>query len=87
MAVPKTVFSEHYPLLLGALRRARKDAGISQEELAERLGRPQPFVSYYERGERRLDVIEFYAIMQAIGADPELEFRQLVAKLPERMKI
>lgn len=85
--MPKTVFSEHYPLLLGALRGAREKAGISQKDLADRLGRPQPFVSYFERGERRIDVIEFYAIMQALGADPDKEFRELIAKLPSQLTI
>ena len=85
--MPKTVFSEHYPLLLELLTTTRKEAGMSQVELATRLGRPQPFVSYFERGERRIDVIEFYAIMRALGADPEREFRKLVAKLPKRLMI
>lgn len=62
-------------------------AGVTQVELAARLGRPQPFISFVERGERRVDVIEFYAIMKALGADPELTFRELIGKLPDRLEI
>ena len=79
--------SEPYKLLLEMLVQARTRAGLTQAELAARLGRPQPFISYIERGERRLDVIEFYAIMQALGTDPESAFRELIATLPETLKI
>lgn len=53
-----------------ALTEARKKAGLTQSALAVRLRRPQSFVSKYERGERRLDVIEFGEVAQAIGVDP-----------------
>jgi transcriptional regulator with XRE-family HTH domain len=69
------------------LIEARTRAGVTQVELAARLGRPQPFISFVERGERRVDVIEFYAIMKALGADPERAFRELIAKLPDKLKI
>lgn len=85
--MPKSVFTAHYALLLDLLTQARKDAGMSQVELAQKLGRPQPFISYIERGERRVDVIEFYAIMKALGADPERGFSELVRKLPARVEI
>ncbi|WP_433935606.1 helix-turn-helix domain-containing protein [Brevundimonas diminuta] len=48
----------------------RKAAEITQVELAERLGKPQSFVSKVERGERRLDVIEFCQVSEALGCDP-----------------
>jgi len=38
--------------------------------LAKKLKKPQSFVSKYERGERRLDVIEFLDIVKNLGADP-----------------
>jgi transcriptional regulator with XRE-family HTH domain len=69
------------------LIEARTRAGLTQVELAARLGRPQPFISFVERGERRVDVIEFYAIMKALGADPEDAFRDLIAKLPNQLLI
>ena len=49
---------------------ARKQACLTQVEVADKLGRPQSYVSKYERGERRLDVIEFLDVAQAIGVDP-----------------
>jgi transcriptional regulator with XRE-family HTH domain len=50
--------------------KARKDAGLTQHELAKRLRRPQSFVAKYEGGERRIDVVEFVTICRAIGANP-----------------
>jgi len=52
------------------LIEARKGAGLSQADLAERLGKPQSFVSKFERGERRLDVVEFRQVADAIGIEP-----------------
>lgn len=57
--------------LLGQfLIEARREAGLTQDELAEKLGRKQAYVSKYELGQRNLDVIEFLMITQAIGTDP-----------------
>ena len=50
--------------------KARKNAGLTQHELARRLKKPQSFVAKYEGGERRLDVVEFLTVCQAIGSDP-----------------
>jgi len=66
----RSVFSEPYQAFTQALVDARKNAGLRQEELAARLGKPQSFVSKVERGERRLDVVEFLIVMRAIGVDP-----------------
>jgi len=49
------------------LIQARKDAGVTQVELAKKLAKPQSFVSKLERGERRIDLIEFLEIAQALG--------------------
>lgn len=59
-----------YKALLRALIQARKAAGITQVELAARIGRRQTFVSKYETEERRLDVAEYIAIARAVGAEP-----------------
>lgn len=66
----KSIFLNAYARLLDQLVLARKAAGLKQQELASRLGRPQSFISKVERAERRLDVIEFLLICRAIGADP-----------------
>jgi transcriptional regulator with XRE-family HTH domain len=70
-----------------ALLDLRNQAGVNQIELAKRLGRQQSFVSNFERGNRGIDVIEFYAITRALGADPAVVFRELVAKLPKKVTI
>ena len=87
MQVARSVHSEPYKLLLEMLIEARTRAGVTQLELATRLGRPQPFISFVERGERRIDVIEFYAIMRALERDPDEAFRQLISKLPTCLQI
>ena len=72
-----------YKALLAALIRARKDASITQVELAARIGRRQTFVSKYETEERRLDVAEFIAIARAIGAEP-FELMQVAERAVSR---
>lgn len=55
----------------------RKSADITQQELAQRLKKPQSFVSKYERGERRIDIIEFISIAKAINANPCAIIKQI----------
>ncbi|MXZ87430.1 MAG: helix-turn-helix transcriptional regulator [Gemmatimonadetes bacterium] len=66
----KSVFTGEYELLLRRLISARDAAGLTQHQLALRLNRPQSFVSKYERGERRLDVVEFVTICRILAIDP-----------------
>lgn len=62
----KSIFSERQVKLQKLLKKSRADAGLSQVELAKKLGRPQSFVSKYESGERRLDVVELREICHAL---------------------
>lgn len=62
------------------LIEARKSKRLTQVALAERLKRPQSFVSKYERGERRLDVIEFLEVTRLLGIDPYKFLRRLEVK-------
>lgn len=64
-----SLHDQTYRLLMDLLTQARRRQGLTQEELAKRLGRPQSFVSKYERRERRLDVAEFFAVADALGVD------------------
>ncbi len=68
--VDKSLRSAKHRVLIDALVRARGQAGLTQQQLAAKLGKSQSFVAKYETGERRLDVIEFLAIVAALGADP-----------------
>lgn len=65
----KSVFTDRYRLFLQLLIQERRDKGITQVQLAEKLQKPQSYVSKYENGERRLDLIEFLDIADCIGID------------------
>jgi transcriptional regulator with XRE-family HTH domain len=65
-----SLFPDLYDECLTGLVEARKQAGVTQTELAAQLQRPQSFVAKYEGGERRLDVAEYLMIARALGADP-----------------
>jgi transcriptional regulator with XRE-family HTH domain len=64
------VEAEHYKVVGAYLAAARRQANVTQQVLARKLSKPQSFVSEYERGKRRIDVIEFLKITQTIGANP-----------------
>lgn len=65
-----SVFTKKYELFKGLLTQYRKDADVTQQVLAERLNKHQSFVSKYESGERRLDLIEFLEVAEALQFDP-----------------
>lgn len=64
-----SIFTERYNRFRLSLIEARKTKDLTQVELARKLKRPQSFVSKYERGERRLDVVEFFEVTRALGID------------------
>ncbi|HUY89241.1 MAG TPA: helix-turn-helix transcriptional regulator [Pirellulales bacterium] len=74
-----SVHTAKYQRFRELLIDARKAKGLSQDALAEKLGCVQTVVSKYERGERRLDVIEFLDVAAALGIDPHKVIRQLQA--------
>lgn len=61
----KSVWKETYKTLCEVLRKARNEANLTQLELAEKLDKPQSYVSKYESGDRFLDFIEVLAICEA----------------------
>jgi len=67
----RSVFSAGYQRFRKLLVQERKRAGLTQAALATRLDRPQSFVSKYELGERRIDVIELLEIAKALEIEPE----------------
>lgn len=75
----KSIHSPDHLRLRELLIAARKEAGLTQQEVGHRLKRPQSYVAKYEGGERRLDVIEFIAVVRALDRDPIDVFGQLVA--------
>lgn len=68
--MPSSLFTQRHQEFVQFLIAARKAAGVTQVELADRLGRPQSFVSKVERGERRVDVVEFCQLAEALGHNP-----------------
>lgn len=77
----KELHATHQKVLQDLLRQVRLDAGFRQVDLAERLAQPQSFVSKYESGERRLDVLELRQICQTMG----LSLGEFVAKLEDAL--
>jgi hypothetical protein len=75
--VTKSVFTKRYKTMLSLLVSIRQDAGLSQRALSAKLKKPPTYVSKYERGERRLDIIEFLDIVKVLGADPHEIIRQI----------
>lgn len=57
--MPKSIHSTSDLEFRILLKEARSKAGLTQTQLAQRLGKPQSYVAKVEGGERRLDVIEY----------------------------
>ncbi len=79
--MPSTIFSERYGVVVDILATARRAAGLTQVALAERLGRPQSFVSKIERRERRIDAVELFDWARATGIDAEALFVEVATRL------
>lgn len=79
----KSVFSDKYILLRQLLIEARKVANLTQSELSAKLSRPQSYVSKYERGERRLDLIEFLEVAAALNINPATFIEKLLQQKQE----
>jgi len=69
----RTIYDKSYAILIEKLKAVRKEHNLTQLQLATLLGRDQPYVSKYERSERRLDVIELRNICKAMNI-PLTEF-------------
>jgi transcriptional regulator with XRE-family HTH domain len=63
-----------------ALASARHRAGLTQKQLAKLLRKPQSFISNYERGQRRIDVLELMRIVDAWGGDPRDVFMDVLSR-------
>ncbi|WP_166307152.1 helix-turn-helix domain-containing protein [Bradyrhizobium sp. 2S1] len=80
----KSLKSAEYARLIQLLVAARQRAGMRQHALARKLGKPESFIAKYEGGERRIDVVEFIAIVEALGADPLKQFKAYLAGRPAK---
>jgi transcriptional regulator with XRE-family HTH domain len=80
--VPRKIYSREQEKLIAVLRQLRIDAELRQVDLAKRLRRPQSFVSKYETGERRLDLIELREVCAALGVSIMEFVQQFEESLP-----
>lgn len=78
----KSIHSDQYAIFLRVLRDARRRAGLTQTQLAQKIGETQTFVSKCERGERRLDVMELRMFCQAFDSS----LKRFVAALERAVK-
>lgn len=70
MGSREALHDERYRAFVERLKKARLQAGLTQEAAAEAMGRPQYFVSRCETGERRVDAVEFLDFCRVYGLDP-----------------
>ena len=54
----KTIYTKEYKIIVQKLKKARQSAGLKQNEVAKKLGKPQSYISKIESGERRIDIVE-----------------------------
>ncbi len=78
--MPKGIHDNRYRTLIERLVAARKAAQLSQAALAKKLGKPQQFVSRYELGERRLDIVEYIDVAEMVGIEPLSEISAILAQ-------
>lgn len=76
--ISKTLRSNEHAVFRALMIETRKKAGLTQAQLAKQLRKPQSFVAKYEGGERRIDVVEFLAVIRAMGAEPLTILRSLI---------
>jgi transcriptional regulator with XRE-family HTH domain len=73
----RTLRSPRHEALRRLLIEKRKAAGLTQAELAKRLGRYQSFIADLERGQRRIDVVEFLDLAEALDFDAPKAIRSI----------
>lgn len=85
--MPKTIFGGDHRHLVEVLVQARKKSGLTQAQLADRVQKDQTFISIIERGQRRVDILEFVALARAMEADPARLFAEVLKRLPAKPSI
>lgn len=73
-----SLYSPQYKKVLVRLVELRTQAGLSQRDLARKLKREHSFVWRIETGRRRLDIVEFLWLCQAVGQDATAVYRKIV---------
>ena len=85
----KSISTPEYRKLLDLLRQVRKEAAITQVELADAIDESQSFVSKVERGEIRIDLVQLRTVVHAIGSSlPEfIERYEALLRKPTKRKL
>ena len=79
----RTLGSPRHQALVDLIISERKAAGLTQVQVAKKLRRYQSYVTLFETGQRRLDVVEFMDIAEAIGFDALAAIKRLY-KIPKK---
>ncbi len=83
VGVAPSIHSPEHLALVALLTELRVQAGLTQAEVAERLGHSQPYVSKYESGETRLDFVQLRQVCHALGTDLVTFSFRYEASLPQ----
>lgn len=75
--MPSSLHSKRYDQFRSLLIVERKEAELTQADIAEQLGKPQSYVAKYEGGERRLDLLEFLDVARIVGFEPSAFIKSL----------
>ena len=65
----KTIYTKEYKVIIQKLKKARQSAGLKQNEVAKKLGKPQSYISKVESGERRIDIVELKQLSKIYKKD------------------
>ncbi|NTE33455.1 helix-turn-helix transcriptional regulator [Agrobacterium tumefaciens] len=79
----KSTHTPEYRLLVEILTDTRRKTGLTQQQVAERLGKPQSYVAKAEGAERRIDVVEFAKLSAAMDQDPIALLQLLLERIKE----
>ena len=79
----KSLHTDAYQTLTKLLRQVRQRSGLTQQEVADRLNTHQSYVAKVEKGERRIDVVEFVLLVRAIGASSPALLKKIEAAVVE----
>jgi len=81
------IYSEAQNSVARALAAARLSAGLKQTDLAKAIGKHQSYISDIERGQRRVDVLEFYMLARAMNIEPATLYADVTKDLPATVRI
>lgn len=80
---PNPVFSDEYRAIVQVLVQARREAGLTQRQLAARLGKATSHICMIETGQRRVDTLELYKMAHCFGVDPVRLYARISQQVDE----